>query len=375
MKRIAVMFPGVGYTCGKPLLYYTAQAAKEAGYEIIRLDYGEDIHTFKGRNMEELESVIQKAFGRSLECLKKVNWEDYGEVLFVSKSIGTVVACRMEQALGIRAYQFLMTPIPHTLPWLGQVKGIFFAGTADPYIPEEMVRQAAKNHPEMAAGIYEGCNHSLEKPGDVLAGLDNLKDVVGKLKKYMEDADGEQTEWLDVVDEMGIPTGKQVERKEAHRKGIRHRTAHVWLMRDRGEGAEVLLQKRSKTKDSHPGCYDISSAGHIPAGVEWLPSAIREMKEELGLDVKPLDFMFCGQREIRWSDCFYGEPFLDNQISNVYCIWKDAQPEEMKLQEAEVEEVRWMPLAECKERVRNNTMEHCISLEELDMLPEKLWKD
>ena len=40
MKKLAVIFPGVGYTCTKPLLYYTASMAAERGYEIIRLDYG-----------------------------------------------------------------------------------------------------------------------------------------------------------------------------------------------------------------------------------------------------------------------------------------------------------------------------------------------
>ena len=49
MKKLAVIFPGVGYTCTKPLLYYTASMAAERGYEIIRLDYGQDIHTFHGR--------------------------------------------------------------------------------------------------------------------------------------------------------------------------------------------------------------------------------------------------------------------------------------------------------------------------------------
>ena len=78
-------------------------------------------------------------------------------------------------------------------------------------------------------------------------------------------------EWLDVVDEKGNPTGERVERKEAHRRGIRHRTSHVWILREQEGEVQVLLQKRSQGKDSHPGCYDISSAGHIPAGEEWIP--------------------------------------------------------------------------------------------------------
>ena len=46
---------------------------------------------------------------------------------------------------------------------------------------------------------------------------------------------------------------------------------------------ELLLQKRSHDKDSFPDCYDISSAGHVPAGSSVLDSAIRELSEELGI--------------------------------------------------------------------------------------------
>ena len=87
-------------------------------------------------------------------------------------------------------------------------------------------------------------------------------------------------ELLDIVDEKGNPTGETVPREVAHREGIRHRTAHVWIFRRRGGVVQILLQKRSDNKDSDPGCYDISSAGHIPAGSDYIPSAVRELKEE-----------------------------------------------------------------------------------------------
>ena len=82
-------------------------------------------------------------------------------------------------------------------------------------------------------------------------------------------------EIFDICDENGLPTGRTVERGEAHRAGILHRTAHVWLIREEAGRTQVLLQKRSRNKDSFPGLYDTSSAGHVPAGSEVLPSARR----------------------------------------------------------------------------------------------------
>ena len=89
-------------------------------------------------------------------------------------------------------------------------------------------------------------------------------------------------EYLDIVDENGIPTGRVEERAKVHAEGLRHRTAHVWIGRKDPETGrlQVIMQKRSQQKDSYPGCYDISSAGHVPAGVDYLPSALRELKEE-----------------------------------------------------------------------------------------------
>ena len=90
-------------------------------------------------------------------------------------------------------------------------------------------------------------------------------------------------ERFDICNESGLPTGKTIDRESAHREGILHRTAHVWIARQNAGIWQVLLQKRSMNKDSFPGLYDTSSAGHIPAGEEPLDSAIRELAEELGI--------------------------------------------------------------------------------------------
>ena len=60
------------------------------------------------------------------------------------------------------------------------------------------------------------------------------------------------SELLDIVDEAGEPTGETVDRKVAHRDGVRHRTSHAWLVRKEATKAlEVLLQKRAADKDGH----------------------------------------------------------------------------------------------------------------------------
>ena len=96
-------------------------------------------------------------------------------------------------------------------------------------------------------------------------------------------------EYLDIVDEQGQPTGEIISRTLAHTKGIRHRTAHIWIVCRKNEHFQVLMQKRAMSKDSFPGKYDTSSAGHIQAGDEPLASGLRELAEELGIHAKPED--------------------------------------------------------------------------------------
>lgn len=176
------------------------------------------------------------------------------------------------------------------------------------------------------------------------------------------------SELIDIVDENGYPTGETVERDEAHRYGIRHRTAHLWLAREKNGQIQLLLQKRSANKDSHPGCYDISSAGHIPAGGDYSSSAIRELKEELGVDAKEADLVFCGDRKVVWDDCFHGKPFCDRQHSRVFLIWLDLPEDRFLIDANEVESVRWMDFGQCYHAVENNLFHHCIAMEEMQLL-------
>lgn len=181
-------------------------------------------------------------------------------------------------------------------------------------------------------------------------------------------------EFLDVVDENGEPTGKRVERKKAHAEGIRHRTSHVWLARKRNGRVEILMQKRAENKDSYPGCYDISSAGHVPAGDGFEKSAVRELREELGVKADESELIYCGDRKVQCDDVFSGKPFRDNQFSRVFLLWRDTEEDQFTLQKEELESVKWIPFDECVDGVLNNRFKNCIASDELMILKKGIEK-
>ena len=96
-------------------------------------------------------------------------------------------------------------------------------------------------------------------------------------------------EYIEIFDENNNPTGKVKEKQQAHEDGNFHRTAHVWIINDKNK---LLLQKRSASKKTHPNCWDISGAWHIKAGESVVDGAIRELKEELGVEVEEKDLQY-----------------------------------------------------------------------------------
>lgn len=75
-------------------------------------------------------------------------------------------------------------------------------------------------------------------------------------------------------------------KSQAHREGLWHKAFHCWIIDD----GKVWLQLRSKEKSVHPNLLDISAAGHIGAGESAKDAGIREIEEELGLEVCEDDF-------------------------------------------------------------------------------------
>ena len=175
-------------------------------------------------------------------------------------------------------------------------------------------------------------------------------------------------EYLDVVDVTGKPTGDIVSRDEAHRDGILHRTAHVWVVRPSAGGYDVLLQKRSMEKESFPGFYDTSSAGHIPAGEEPLPSALRELNEELGINASADELAYAGIFRIQYEKVFHGRLFRDNEVTQVYVYQEPVDADKLTLQASEVDEVRWFALEEVWRETRTDRHRLCAPTEGLEVL-------
>ena len=89
-------------------------------------------------------------------------------------------------------------------------------------------------------------------------------------------------EIFDVVDENDVVL-RQEKRSVVHAENLLHRAVHILVFNKK---KEVLLQKRSSLKDKFPGAWDSSAAGHLESGETYDACALRELREELGIDIE-----------------------------------------------------------------------------------------
>lgn len=89
-----------------------------------------------------------------------------------------------------------------------------------------------------------------------------------------------QDELFAVVDTNDKLIGYRTRFECHHNKNLIHRVIAVALFNDQGQ---ILLQKRSKYKDTNPGLYTLSVSGHVDKDETYEETAQRELFEELGI--------------------------------------------------------------------------------------------
>ena len=171
-------------------------------------------------------------------------------------------------------------------------------------------------------------------------------------------------EWLQAFDENDRPNGR-VSRSEAHEKGILHGAAHTFIYKWDNDELMILLQRRSKHKDSFPDMLDTSSAGHIEYGSDYLDTAVRELQEELGLTVEAEQLQPLFKQVVHLDNVFHKKRFLDNEINMVYALETDVDPAALTLQAAEVSEVVWMSADRILDEIDSEHTELCMRPQEI----------
>lgn len=221
--KLAVIFPGIGYHTDKPLLYYAKKLAAQLGYEIKEVPYGGFPKDVKGSE-EKMRQAFLSALSQTERMLEQVNFTEYEELLFISKSVGTAVAAAYAVKHGLAPAHIYFTPVEASFACMsgavpeetcgreepcgeeetcgreepcgedepdgkkglrGRIQsGIVFHGTRDPWVETKVVTGQCETL-RLPLYITENANHSMET-GDALADLKNLYGIMEICRKYLE---------------------------------------------------------------------------------------------------------------------------------------------------------------------------------------------
>lgn len=137
-------------------------------------------------------------------------------------------------------------------------------------------------------------------------------------------------------------TGKEHIRGEAVPDGFYHLVVSVWIRNSKGE---YLISQRSANRPTSPLMWECVG-GSVLKGESSMEGALREVKEEVGLDLKKEDGRLLFSK-IRGVDYKYGCRTFDDIMD----VWLFDYDGELRLEDATTDEVadcKWMTVSEIR---------------------------
>ena len=141
-------------------------------------------------------------------------------------------------------------------------------------------------------------------------------------------------EKIDVLDTRGLMTGEVAWKSEAHQLGLWHRCIHCWIASPETSfsGPYLFVQRRAAGKETWPDRLDVTVGGHLGAGEKALEGGLREIEEELGLQITAGDLIPLGTRRVELKI----PAGIDREFQDVFLLVRSLFPGDLQLQKEEV---------------------------------------
>jgi hypothetical protein len=191
-RRLAIFFPGLTYRNTMPALYYPLQLLLARGYDVLSVDYAYDgIPDFGALSEEEKVAWIGEDARSVMDAVFAL--ERYEHFTLVGKSLGTaaMAAVAPDEPRLAAADLIWLTPGFKTHGVLDAMarcpqRSVIVLGAADPHYEAKYVDAARARGNEVA--LLSDIDHGLEKPGDAIASIEAMKNVVERLSRWLDGA-------------------------------------------------------------------------------------------------------------------------------------------------------------------------------------------
>ena len=150
-----------------------------------------------------------------------------------------------------------------------------------------------------------------------------------------------------LVDQNDHPIG-QMEKMEAHEKGLLHRAFSVLIFNNKGE---ILLQKRASSKYHSGGLWTNTCCSHPRPGEEVLEAANRRLMEEMGMKADLSErFHFIYKTDL-------DNNLIEHELDHVLVGKTDVLP---VLNHEEAEDFKYLDLLDLKDELKRNPHEYTV---------------
>ncbi|TDL34275.1 alpha/beta hydrolase [Jeotgalibacillus sp. S-D1] len=186
-SKLAIIFPGQGYTVQGPLLHYSTGIFLSQSYDVLHVNYQYNHNAYKSFTMEELSEAIKHDCETVIE--KTIAAKSYEQYCLIGKSLGTIaMSAEIKRQEFIDAKTIWLTPLLQRddvfdAMVTSKQKGLCFIGDNDRcYIKDRYSR--IKDNPSIASRLFHNANHSLEIEQSVGESINILKTIMKTIEEF-----------------------------------------------------------------------------------------------------------------------------------------------------------------------------------------------
>lgn len=161
-------------------------------------------------------------------------------------------------------------------------------------------------------------------------------------------------ELIDIVDKNGNFTGEVMDKEEAHDKNLLHNEVAVFVINNK---KQILLQKRSANKRFNPNKWGLC-AGHVDSKESLENAALRELQEEIGIDISIKELKSLAEREFTIGNS-------NSHITYFYYIKSNLNENDFIIQTEELSEVKWFDIDNVIEMIKQKDQSTVFKKERL----------
>lgn len=187
-RRLGIVFPGIGYSCRMPLLYYSTRVAIDFGMDVLWVEYDylrdpeyqalpEDAKKY--RLFTDTEAAVRVALAQ----------RSYDALNLIGKSMGTRAISQFVTADSrILDGIVWLTPVLTDGNVRAQIKArkddLVVLGTAGHYYDQAYVAELREtNRHELL--LVEGADHSMEIQGNTLKSVQIMEEITGSVHAFL----------------------------------------------------------------------------------------------------------------------------------------------------------------------------------------------